>query len=276
MKIGLYFKKDSSSAQALTKRIIDFLKRNNTEVFIEKNLKSLFPDVPEFDISKDNIDVIIVVGGDGTVIRVLHELRERIIPLMTVRMGKRGVLLDVSPIEIEERLKDLLEGRYVLREYERIFSEINKVPYPPAINEIVLVASSEYYRSKVIRFSVHKDHYPIYYLEGDGVIIATPIGSSAYSLAAGGPLLDRSVKAMVITPLAPIYTWARSVVVPIDSTISIHLKEGSLPGEIVIDGYERALIKPGDTIIVRRYPQPAKIIRFHEDERLYEEIFGRK
>ncbi len=276
MKIGLYFKKDSQSAYSLVQKIYDYLRSERVEVYVEKKLRSLIPEASEFDISRDDIDVIIVVGGDGTVIRVLHELRGRSIPLVTVRMGKRGVLLDVSPIEIKDRLRDLLEERYVIREYDRIYAEIEGVSYPPAINEILVTASVEYLRSRVIRFSVYKDNHPIYYLEGDGVIIATPIGSSAYSLAAGGPLLDRSVRAMVITPLAPIYTWPRPVVIPIESTVNIRLREESFPGEVVIDGYERVSVKPGSNIIVRRYPQPAKIIRFHEDERLYEEIFGRK
>ena len=277
MRIGLYFKKDHQLASSLAKKIIEYLERENIEVYIEKSLENILSPGPRtFDLSRDYVDAVVVIGGDGTVIRVLHELGDRDTPIMTIRMGRRGVLLDVSPIEAFDRLRDLLQGRYVIKEYDRIYAEIRGIKSPPAINEILLGPSPEHYRYRVIRFSVYKNDHLIYSLEGDGVIVATPIGSSAYSLAAGGPLIDRSLKALVVTPLATTTLWARPVVLPIDAVISIHLREDSVPGEIVVDGYQRISVSPGERFSIKRYPKPARIIRFHEDEIVYEEIFSRR
>ncbi|MEM3662219.1 MAG: NAD(+)/NADH kinase [Sulfolobales archaeon] len=280
MKAGIYFKKGVGVARDLSIKIAEMISSRGWDVFFDSEFAGEI-DMSRFKISdlRDlDLDFIVVVGGDGTLIKLLHKLGERSIPIMTVRMGRRGVLLDVSPIEVESRLEDLFNGRYVIRSYERIYAEIEdrSIRTPPAINEILVTPSVEYIRSRVLRCTVYKDDALIYSLEGDGVIVSTSIGSTAYSLAAGGPLVDHSLPVMVITPLLPINLWVRPVVLPIDSIVRIMVRKDSIPAEIVIDGSVKIPIAPGESVKISKYPHPVRIIRFHRDESIYEKIFERR
>lgn len=278
MRLGIYFRKEVSQVYSLVKRIIGFVSENRHEVYIEKSISHHFPGLPRFEIERasDYIDYLVVVGGDGTLIKALHMMGDSDVPIVAVRSGYRGALLDISPVEVEDRLRDLFEKRYVLREYDRIYAVTRSGPTPPALNEILLTPSIDYLRSRVIRLNVYKDDHLVYSLEGDGVIVSTPLGSTAYSLSAGGPVIDHSVRAMVITPLASIHLWARPVVVSIDSIVRILVRVDSVAGEVIVDGSFRAPVSPGEEVVVRRYPRPARIVRFHRDEEIYERIFERR
>ncbi|MEZ0290437.1 MAG: NAD(+)/NADH kinase [Sulfolobales archaeon] len=278
MKIGFYFKSDSQIARDLFVRIAGILRSRGHEIYVEKSLVSGLDlrDLKVFDARESDLDLIIVIGGDGTVIKILHELGEKSTPIMTVRMGRRGILLDVAPIEIESRIEDLLNGRYTVRNYERIYAKTPSRVSSPAINEILITPSSEYLRSRVLRFSVYRDDVLIYSLEGDGIIISTPIGSTAYSLSAGGPIVDHSLPVMILTPLLSINLWARPVILPISSIVRVFIRRDSVPAEVIVDGIERISVSPGEWVEVTRYPHPARIIRFHRDEEIYERIFERR
>jgi NAD+ kinase len=279
LRIGLYFKKDNKTACNIAKRIIDLLKKNyDTKIFVEKELSDLIKEISTYDVKKasEYVDVIMAIGGDGTVIKVFHEMKDHDVPVMTVRTGHRGVLLDVSPLELEDRIKDLLEKKFVLREYERIYAYSDRFKTLPALNDIILTPSTEFVRMKIIRFSVYKNDRIIYSLEGDGVIISTPVGSTAYSLAIGGPVIDRRLRAMVITPFASIQLWARPVVLSSDETIKIVLRKDSNPAELIIDGSLRYSVEPGEEIFIKKYHRPARIIRFHDEDEIYERVFERR
>lgn len=280
MKIGVYFRPSSRLAVEIASRVVSEGIRNEAEVYIEESLlkepgaSAIISSgrVKVFSINKPLVDVIAVIGGDGTLLRVLHMLGNHRIPVMTIRMGRRGFLLDVTPLEISERIRDLVQGRYTVVDYTRLSARIGGEEMPPALNEISVVSST---RSKVIRLKAYKDNKFLYYMEGDGVIAATPLGSTAYSMSAGGPILDHNLKGFVITPLAPVQTWLRPVVVDLRAKIGIVLAEDSVEGYVIVDGQSSTKIAPGGSVLIEVHREPARIIRFHDINIQYERIFPR-
>lgn len=283
MRIGVYFKPFSRLAGDVALRVIDECMKRGAEVYVEesllnRNLRSMGLSIPDsigkFSLSNPAVDVIAVIGGDGTLLRVLHALRDPRIPIMAIRMGKRGFLLDVTPLEISERIGDLIEGRYKIVNYLRLraVSEVGELP--PALNEVAVVSVGTG-RSKVVRLMVYKDDKFLYYMEGDGIIVATPVGSTAYSMAAGGPILDHGLEAFVITPLAPVNIWIRPMVVKAGSTIKITLTEDSTEAYAIADGQKSIKLDPQSSITITLHDEPARIIRFHDISNVYERIFPR-
>jgi len=287
VKIGIYFKRFSRLASEVALKVAEECSRRNLDVYIERTLiengdlenKDIVDlmkkySVGVFKLETPGVDVIAVIGGDGTLLRVLHMLGNPRIPIMAIRMGRRGYLLDVAPIEISDRIEDLTKGRYKIVEYMRLSIRDSETTYPPALNEAAIV-SIGMGRSKVIRLKIYKDDKPLYFMEGDGIIVATPIGSTAYSMAAGGPILDHNLKGFVITPLAPVQTWLRPIVVDANSKIRVLIAEDSPEAYAIIDGQFSAKLQPGRSLIVERHPDPARVIRFHDIDNAYERLFMR-
>jgi len=288
VKVGIYYKRFSRLAAEVALKVAEECSKRDLKVYVEGTLVGdrggEDGEIAEairrystgvFTLERPEVDVIAVVGGDGTLLRVLHMLGDPRIPIMAIRMGRRGYLLDVTPIEIPERVEDLARGRYRVVEYMRLSMKSSGVAAPPALNEVAVVSTGTG-RSKVIRLKIYKDDKHLYFMEGDGVIVATPIGSTAYSMAAGGPILDHSLKGFVITPLAPVQTWLRPIVVDMDSRIKIAVAEDSQEAYAIVDGQFSVKIEPGGSIIVERHPHPARIIRFHDIDNAYDRIFMRQ
>jgi len=264
LKIGVAPKKGSVHAALIAKELLVYGEQElGVEMLISKEVIDEVSWDKSFVVGVDDVDFIVVVGGDGTLLRILHRLGDKDIPIMTVRMGRRGFLLDVPPFEARSRLKDLVEKRFVIEEYMRIQVAIDgrSSVLPPALNE-VMVSSWGPTRTKVVRLTVYKDEDLVCSVDGDGVIVATPIGSTAYSLAAGGPIIDSELKVMVITPLAPMQLGLRPVVIPADSVVRIKIGSDSGPAACIVDGQDIEVLKPGDSIVVTRAPKPARIVRF--------------
>lgn len=280
MRIGVYFRPSSRLAAEIASRVVSEGIRNGAEIYIEESLlkdpmaSAIISSrgIKAFSIDKPVVDVIAVIGGDGTLLRVLHMLGNHRIPVMTIRMGRRGFLLDVTPLEIPERMRDLVQGRYTIVDYTRLSARIGGEEMPPALNEVSVVSST---RSKVIRLKMYKDNRFLYYMEGDGVIAATPLGSTAYSMSAGGPILDHNLRGFVITPLAPVQTWLRPVVVDLGARIGVVLAEDSVEGYVIVDGQSSVKIVPGGSVLIEVHREPARIIRFHDINISYERIFPR-
>ncbi len=272
-RIGLYYKNSSKQAVEVASLIVDEVYRNGARVYVEESLKDIGNVDGRFSFSSPDIDVLIVVGGDGTLLRALHGLGDRDIPVMTVRMGRRGFLLDVSPLEARQRVRDLLAGRYSVEEYIRLEAELRGERLKPALNEVAVI-SMYTGRTKVIRLNIYKDDSHLYSIDGDGIIVATPIGSTAYNLSAGGPILDPRADVYVATPLAPVQLWLRPIVFPSTSIVRVRVREDSQEAYVSIDGQEIRRIDPGEELYIRRHSRNAKIIRFTEGW-FYERLFHR-
>jgi len=262
--VGVVVKKGSEQGYALARDLLLYgVEELGLDMVVDEEVADGVSWSKTFRVGVDPVDVIVVIGGDGTLFRTLHKLGEMQIPIMTVRMGRRGFLLDVPPFEARDRLRDLVEKRFRIVEYMRLKAEIEGREYalPLALNDIV-VQSWGPSKTKVVRMVVYVEDDILYAVDGDGVILSTPLGSSAYALAAGGPIVDSELESLVVVPLAPLQFNAKPIVLSPDKTVRVRIAMGSGPAACIVDGQSIELLKPGDIVVVRRAKSSAKIIRF--------------
>ncbi len=198
-----------------------------------------------------DVDFVICVGGDGTILRALHSLKSPI-PVLGINMGAIGFLAAVQPKDCISVLTELLDGFEVERR-ERLSVELKgktkRIPY--AMNEAVVITSKP---GKMLHFAIFLDNDELEELRADGVIFATPTGSTAYAMSAGGPIVDPKVNATLIVPIAPFKLSARPMVVDIKRKIGLDLL-GVKDAELVIDGqFYRGMEKEDEISITRGEP----------------------
>ncbi len=275
VRIGVVPKLNSPEALQLAKLVLKSAENKGLAAFLDARARELVSWDKFFYVGKDSVDMIIVVGGDGTVLNTLHLLGDSDVPIATIRYGRRGFLCDVPPYEYSEMISRIASGDYKLVEYMRLKGEVKGVgETPPALNELAIVSSGSG-RAKVTRLYVHKDGEELYRrLVGDGVIVATPVGSTAYSLAAGGPVVDPSMRALIVTPLASITLCTRPVILPPNSEVRVTVARDSPEALLIVDGAFSVTLKPRDSVIIREYRKPAKFARFYLGD-YYVRIFER-
>lgn len=272
MRIGIVIKYGSESATILGKEVLEYAESIGIDAYLDSNFKDLDWS-KRFTVGEDEVDYIVVIGGDGTVLRTLHRLGNKTIPIVTIRHGKRGFLCDVMPFEYRYALNSLITGRFRVVKYMRLEAEVHGKKLPYTLNDYVITTTGPW-RSKVARVIVYRDDEPIYTLVGDGVIICPPAGSTAYNLAAGGPVVDPTLEVIIVTPLAPITFCSRSVVLPPNTVIKVRILHDSPPLVLIGDGAVIMELNPGDEVLIRKAPLPAYFVRFKIGE-YYVKLFER-
>ncbi len=214
------------------------------------------------DLTGIQADLCIVFGGDGTLLASARRLAPSGIAMMGVNMGKLGFLADFSIEQMTEHLDAILEGK--VRPVDRMMLQVNLVGgegensfSSPAANDIVISAGTPF---RMIELCINRgeDHIATYM--GDGVVVATPTGSTGYSLSAGGPVLEPSLEAMVITPVAPHTLSMRPVVVSGDAIVRITTNRLNPGTTLVVDGQVSTPLVEGQIIEIRRADWTAGII----------------
>lgn len=212
---------------------------------------------------------IISLGGDGTLIGICRQVHKKSPPIFGVNMGRLGFITEFSKVEIFDGLQLALAGKLettdlqaysaeVYRNQKRIFSS-------HFINDAVL---NKHDISRIFTLTVEAEDEPIYDLSGDGLIISSPIGSTAYSLAAGGPIIHPDVKAMVLTPICPHSLTHRPVVFDEKQTIKINITHMNAPVTITLDGQETFEAQAHDTVVVKK-SSGLKVKLLRNPERTY-------
>ncbi len=210
-------------------------------------------------VSKDklvaNTDLIVVLGGDGTLLGAARLMHSRSIPILGINMGQLGFLTEIKRSEALETLAHLLQGRKPIINKRAMFDvtllrEGKIVCNGPVINDAVISKGAI---ARIIGLQIGVNGKWVHDVRADGLIIATPTGSTAYSLAAGGPIIEPSLDAMVLTPICPHSLTQRPVVIPDSSEIQVCLKVR--PGHVLLtlDGQDAVDMKVDDIVIIRRF-----------------------
>jgi len=273
VRVGVVPKFNSPQAIELCRRILEYGELSGLSMYVDRRGSKLIEWGKYFTLGKDDLDMIIVVGGDGTVLNTLHLLGDKAIPIATIRYGRRGFLCDVAPFEYTDMIDRIVNGRYKIVKYMRLKAEWRGTTLPYALNEYAVVTSGSA-RTKVARVHVWRDSDEIYYIVGDGVIVAPPIGSTAYSLAAGGPVVEPTMRAIVVTPLAPITFCCRPVVLPPECRVRVVVSRDSPPLEVISDGNYSITASPSEEIVISEAPTPALFARFYVGD-YYVRLFER-
>lgn len=264
MIIGVVVKKGGGMPYKIAKEILEYGESLGINMVIDEEIAKDIGWKNTFTPGIDKIDFLIVVGGDGTLLRTIHRLESSDIPIIAVKAGRRNFLLDVDPLEVREKLKDLVEGKYVVEEYMRLRIKINTISrLPYAVNDVV-IASARNIRSRVMSIEIRVDGELLYLFDGDGVIVATPLGSSAYTFSVGGPVVDADLNAIIVTPLAPLQPNAKSVVLSSNRIIEIKNVSENDAMVCIIDGETVAELFPGSSAEVFKADTGVKFVRFRK------------
>jgi NAD+ kinase len=203
----------------------------------------------DLDLSTVEADLAVVFGGDGTLLGASRRLACRSIPVVGVNFGKFGFLAEVRSRDMEDALERILAGEYVERRRMMMLCRVRRPDgtsdESSALNDCV-VASARLGRMVHVNLRVDGEHATTY--AGDGLIVATPVGSTAHSLAAGGPIVDPTLDAFVLTPIAPHSLTNRALVIPPSRRIELGVEEGGMEGSASIDGQVNFPLGPEDVI----------------------------
>lgn len=259
MDFGVLAKPGLPKALTTSRLVLNFLRGNrkvDSVVLEERLARSLKEEgVP---LSKMNVDVLVTVGGDGTVLKALQEARGRI---FAINAGVLGFLTEVPVEEAISGLKRVIDGKYIVEKRLRLRTTLRGKRLFDSTNEAVVHTSTP---SKMRHYRIFLSGQLVDDVRADGIIVATPTGSTCYAMSAGGPLLDPSVRAFVIVPLAPFKISARAVVVPSNRKISVTLMDDK-PSKLVLDGQFEETVGPGAAIEFSASERPAEFLRFSSD-----------
>lgn len=245
MKVGLLLKPGSKEAQELARKVKNFLKHNSCPCcrITEK-------------LPKENLDLILVLGGDGTLLYAAGLVGEKGVPILGVNLGGLGFLTEVKEEELFFLLGKALRSEMKIEERMLLKAEARGEKYL-ALNE---VAAGKAAYSRMIEIELKVEGYELTQFRGDGIIISTPTGSTAYGLAAGGPIVDPRISSIIITPLCPHSLTLRPLVVPAGSRISLRIHTRGGEGYLSVDGRPGKKISEQDQIKISSAEKPLRLV----------------
>ena len=216
-----------------------------------------------FDLSKVKCDRIIVLGGDGSILSTARRLKNNRIPVVGVNLGKFGFLAEYSIAELKESFRGVISKKQLVSSLMMLNCEIergNKKNGPfVALNDIVITRGSI---SRMVYFRLFIDGKEITVFGADGVIASTPIGSTAYALSAGGPLIAPEMQALIITPICAHTLSMRPLVLPSDSVIELELADASGQEIILtVDGQVSMYLRQSDRVILKKSNATFRLVR---------------
>ncbi len=210
----------------------------------------------------DKVDVILVLGGDGTFLTVAKLIDKRPVPLLGINFGTLGFLTEISIEEIDECIERLLGGEFVVENRPvlrvKVVRRNGHVSIYRCVNEVAIKRDT---LARIIEVEVKADGEYVTTFRGDGVIVATPTGSTAYSLSAGGPIIYPTLNAMLLTPICPHTLTLRPLVLKGEVCLTASLKTESENVMVVFDGQEGIELRLGDLIEITRSPYDLLILR---------------
>jgi len=205
-------------------------------------------------LASADADVVIIIGGDGTILRTIQEMKNPI-PVLGINWGEVGFLADLEPSEAIGFVRSLHPG-FPIEERMRISLGSNETPLGVALNEALIVTTRP---AKMLRFSIVVDGNTAEQFRADGLLISTPTGSTAYAMSAGGPIVDPRIQGFLLVPLAPYMLSSRPHLISENRRLEIRL-ESTKPANLVIDGQQTIDLGTSATIRVRRSPLPARFV----------------
>ena len=278
--IGIIIKPEADSARHTLHSLFEYLDNKKCNIILDEQIPDIINDGSYKKASREEIgkqcDLVIVVGGDGTILNAVRSLADAHVPLVGINVGRLGFLADISPDELENSLEEILNGSY--REEQRLLLEMqvlrdNKVIFEgDAFNDVVVHIRDI---ARMIEFETRINNEFVNHQRADGIVVSTPTGSTAYALSAGGPILHATLDVITLVPISPHTLSSRPLVVNADSQIDIlicNTKEGI--AQATCDGHLSTDVHVGDHIKIKRKAE--KITLLHPKQHNYFEILRAK
>ena len=275
LKVGLVSRLDEPRALEVAATLAKQLRKRGLVVTAELELAKRGRLGGGKDLANLKADLIVTVGGDGTVLKTSMSIPEPETPILAVNMGRRGYLTEVEPGKAQRAIELFAKGKCRLEKRAKLAVHLNGTHVVDALNELVVSSGSP---SKMLDVRLAVNSEPLLQFRGDGMIVSTATGSTAYALSAGGPVVDSLVDAFVVTFICPL-EFLRPTVLSMERSLSIQLANPKLRALVVADGrFQRELTQDVTlavrrakhyTVFVRLRPAPplGSLSRLHEMER---------
>lgn len=243
-RISLVLHESRSSAQKVAARVI--------EGATERGLQVLGSDGPP----APDTDLIIGVGGDGTLLTAASFALAAGVPVVGINLGNVGYLAEVEPDDVEHMLDAVVGGTLDVKERMTVKATVDDGRSWQGINDVVV---EKVMSQRLVQLGVHINGQFFTTYRSDGIIVATPLGSTAYSLSAGGPVVDPRLGALILTPVAPHSLLSRSIVLAPDTTVMCRV-ELDRQARLNVDGRNATVLEPGAEIIITRGPESIEFL----------------
>ena len=257
--IGLFIRQDEPALDAGLRRLVDFLQSQNCQISVNIDLSCL-PNLNIIDIADypEHCDLAIAAGGDGTLLAAARALAGSNLPLLGINFGHLGFLADIPLDDLETNLSAVFEGEY--REDNRFLlqTQFANNETAMAMNDVVIHSFDTLH---MIEFEVSINGRFLNRQRADGLVIATPTGSTAYAMSAGGPILDVDLNALVLVSICPHALSNRPLVVAANNTIEVTLSEQNRGNAMVTcDGRKGTVLEPGESFTIAQHPDSVRLI----------------
>lgn len=270
-RIGLFAKHNSESVRPTLEKLIRFLTNRGHSLKLDRASSALIAPtaitVVDRDILAKDCDLIMVVGGDGSFLNAARAIVSHQVPILGINRGKLGFLVDILPHELETELGKILAGDYIEEDRFLLTTVVKRnhqiVFEAKALNDIVLYSS---HNGRMIDFEVYINDRFVLRQQADGMITATPTGSTAYALSAGGSILYPTLKAISLTPLYPHTLSSRPIVVSYKTRIKLIVADAVIGAKLNCDGQVQFDLTPNDEIHIEKFETHLTLIHPKQHE----------
>ena len=263
-RVGVIGRQSSPHVVDSVKTVMSCLNDHRIDVVVEDETQKMLDGANCEVVSRSGLgercDLIVVVGGDGSLLGVGRDLAHAGVPVLGINRGGLGFLADIAPGQIERQLAEVLIGEFRVEDHFLLEAEVCRgdavLDGSPALNDVVVHPGSV---ARMMEFSLTVNGEFVYEQRSDGLIIASPTGSTAYALSAGGPIMHPSLDAIVIVPMFPHTLTSRPLVVRGDAEIRVTI--GDVSGaQASCDSQVQFSLEPGDTVGVKKYASPLRLL----------------
>jgi NAD+ kinase len=253
MRIFVLGNADRANVREQAQRLVPVVKKHGEVVLVDLEQRE--------DLSRHNADIALVLGGDGAILRAARQMCRRQLPVLGVNLGKLGFLADLSPDEMEPALAAVAAGKYRVTKHLMFEGCFNcgaaKQSFFLGLNDVVVHTGPPFH---MVDLDLDIDGETVSTFRGDGLIVSTPVGSTAHGLSAGGPILGQELRAFVVTPICPHSLTSRAVVESAEKEFTIVVRRATTAW-LVVDGQETFELKNDDRVTIRQAPVSFQLVK---------------
>jgi NAD+ kinase len=263
-KIGIFSKQKSDISQNVLLELTTWLREKNYDTLMPQETAEIISETSEYCLEEipSKADLIIVLGGDGTLLSVARLTHPFEVPILAVNLGSLGFLTEVSLPDMYHTLEQVLEGasciekRMLLNAFLKRKGEVVRDDF--ALNDVVISKNA----ARIVNLEVHVNGQYMTSYRADGLIVATPTGSTAYSLSSGGPIIHPSMNALLLSPICPFTLTNRPIVIPNQSILQVQLAtETEEEVQVTLDGQTGYPLFRDDVLEIKQGPTPVSLIQ---------------
>lgn len=261
--VGIICKPGRPETARVATDIVDLLEAHDIEVFVDIGSCEIIHDrAQKSRICDMDVDFVVTLGGDGTILYTLSRLKDRQTPLFCVNRGTVGFMTEASTSEAVETLEKILDGEVIIESNINLASGTDRRVFEDALNEVYVVSEVP---GRLLTLRVLVNEVQVDYGRADGAMLSTPTGSTAYALAAGGSILTPNVHGLIFVPVCPPRFELKSMVIPDDSTMEVELIKPEAHALVIIDGQVRHGVDAGKTIWMKKSKSVSRFIRIADN-----------